>query len=103
MESKFELVIKIDLEKIRKHGYDYEEVINAVEDICKKCHCVKKSEGVFTGIGSNKDVGYVFSASYYLCEQDWFRKCVQSIEWFAPRGEHIDLIEYHTKQGLVFG
>lgn len=104
MESKFRLVIKMDEEKIKKYGYDYREVIEAVEEVCEQCRCVNKGEGVFTGRGVPSDVSYVGNAAHGLCHSDWFAKCVKSIEWFAPRGEHIDLIQYYTeKKGIIFG
>lgn len=102
-ESKFRLVIKIDPEKVKKYGYVYEEVVAAVEEICEDYHCIKKDDGIFTGRGLNTDIGEVYKASVTLCRSDWFRKCVKSIEWFAPREEYIDLIKYHTEKGLVFG
>ena len=103
-ESEFKLVIKIDPEKTEKYGYDYQEVVEAVEAVCNNCHCINQGEGVFTGRGLNTDAVEVHGASWRLCQSPWFQKCVGSIEWFAPRGEHIDLIEYHKKRsGFVFG
>ncbi|MDD7770875.1 hypothetical protein [Suipraeoptans intestinalis] len=103
-KSEFKLIIRIDPEKTEKYGYDYREVIEAVEKTCENYQCINQGDGVFTGRGVPSDVSHVGNAAHHLCHADWFEKCVKSIEWFAPRGEHIDLIQYYTeKKGIMFG